>query len=712
MLKPSSDVVSKWSPKTALRGVVLLQLITKCLVIPVAWLSPCDFLEVVKGSKRCSSYHNQVLYISFACFVWGTSVLFYDYPAKLFCIWRLRRAQLRVEKFGQSDGGDSLDADHWVVGANRSFFLETSESVKTARALTVLLQGLLIPVFFCREMPFSRQDFFRGVHDVAGENGELSQLAIVSREWKNAVVQASWTVFLMPLLVILSMPTVLWSRVTEKAARECSDSGLQRMFLLPWLSFPLMLLNGLLVIAAYFIPWVENDRHSGLAMEIWFILNAVAFVGCVALLVWSRLLPDTVSVVRTCKMGLRFAQGLRRTARLLHCRVSPYPESLPVRMGSMTELTGAGHEWQRHMDSSAHQQELVVLYTCIFLWCSPEGTSAVSFSVLYASRLLAAGLLLLTRDRGYSVCAMRSQGAALGLLMDARRLARAIQGHLAGRPPAGPVPAYKATVLRMHRTLAVSYRWQPEEREVAEGVSVNMSDFQLRSLAAAVRSSGCDYVWIDKLAVPQDGGSLQRTILSRMLAVYCGAHTTLVLRTAEGGDEDRYHRRAWTVQEFCCSRELLIVTEPTDEGVGRFALDPEEEAYFVRLREEVQRSLAFCRPYWLCDPRRPLLQPDEARDAVARYTALAARTACKKPSDKVRALCPLLVNIPVENHRELVELVRVIAEKAAEGGAGGLEEPELANLALFASQPIVPRHRSREALVALPSGLPCSTKAW
>eukprot|EP00191_Tetraselmis_sp_GSL018_P000726 CAMPEP_0177603200 /NCGR_PEP_ID=MMETSP0419_2-20121207/15361_1 /TAXON_ID=582737 /ORGANISM="Tetraselmis sp., Strain GSL018" /LENGTH=364 /DNA_ID=CAMNT_0019096907 /DNA_START=1437 /DNA_END=2530 /DNA_ORIENTATION=- len=205
-------------------------------------------------------------------------------------------------------------------------------------------------------------------------------------------------------------------------------------------------------------------------------------------------------------MGLRFAQGLRRTARLLHCRVSPYPESLPVRMGSMTELTGAGHEWQRHMDSSAHQQELVVLYTCIFLWCSPEGTSAVSFSVLYASRLLAAGLLLLTRDRGYSVCAMRSQGAALGLLMDARRLARAIQGHLAGRPPAGPVPAYKATVLRMHRTLAVSYRWQPEEREVAEGVSVNMSDFQLRSLAAAVRSSGCDYVWIDKLAVPQDGG--------------------------------------------------------------------------------------------------------------------------------------------------------------------------------------------------------------
>jgi len=546
-------VVSKWSPKTALRGVVLLQLITKCLVIPVAWLSPCDFLEVVKGSKRCSSYHNQVLYISFACFVWGTSVLFYDYPAKLFCIWRLRRAQLRVEKFGQSDGGDSLDADHWVVGANRSFFLETSESVKTARALTVLLQGLLIPVFFCREMPFSRQDFFRGVHDVAGENGELSQLAIVSREWKNAVVQASWTVFLMPLLVILSMPTVLWSRVTEKAARECSDSGLQRMFLLPWLSFPLMLLNGLLVIAAYFIPWVENDRHSGLAMEIWFILNAVAFVGCVALLVWSRLLPDTVSVVRTCKMGLRFAQGLRRTARLLHCRVSPYPESLPVRMGSMTELTGAGHEWQRHMDSSAHQQELVVLYTCIFLWSSPDGTTFFGFVSMYLGRLLAMSLLLLTRDWGYSVTAMRSKGAGLGLLMHAKQFSRAIEAHLSGTPFAGEVPAYQGTVLRLHRTLAVSYRWQPQERQVTEGVSVNMSDFQLRSLVDAIRSTGCDYVWIDKLAVPQDGGFLQRTILSRMLAVYCGAHVTLVMRTAESGELNRYHQRTWTVQVCCLS---------------------------------------------------------------------------------------------------------------------------------------------------------------
>jgi len=98
----------------------------------------------------------------------------------------------------------------------------------------------------------------------------------------------------------------------------------------------------------------------------------------------------------------------------------------------------------------------------------------------------------------------------------------------------------------MEATLAVSYRWQDTEVEVCPGLALNMSQWQMEQLLAALRDTTCFYVWIDRLSVPQKASELQNTLLSRMMATYASARETLVLRSLEKSGS-RYHQRAWCV---------------------------------------------------------------------------------------------------------------------------------------------------------------------
>ena len=58
-------------------------------------------------------------------------------------------------------------------------------------------------------------------------------------------------------------------------------------------------------------------------------------------------------------------------------------------------------------------------------------------------------------------------------------------------------------------------RWQPTEVNVCPGLTLNMSRWQLAELEKALAASSCLYVWIDRVAVPQHAGDLQRTLLAR-----------------------------------------------------------------------------------------------------------------------------------------------------------------------------------------------------
>lgn len=74
-----------------------------------------------------------------------------------------------------------------------------------------------------------------------------------------------------------------------------------------------------------------------------------------------------------------------------------------------------------------------------------------------------------------------------------------------------------------------------------------------------------------------------------------------------------------------------------------------------------------CRPYWLwrigMKRGETVLSEQQARAIFTRYHELAAATTCSEPMDKIRALCPLLANMPVESHDELLDLLREIASQ-------------------------------------------------
>lgn len=84
---------------------------------------------------------------------------------------------------------------------------------------------------------------------------------------------------------------------------------------------------------------------------------------------------------------------------------------------------------------------------------------------LYVGRVLALLLLFISRDWEADMDELQQpEGAGFGLLVDARRLAAALQAHLTGVPlRRARMPRYKGTLLRMQETLAVSYRWHDED---------------------------------------------------------------------------------------------------------------------------------------------------------------------------------------------------------------------------------------------------------
>ena len=218
-------------------------------------------------------------------------------------------------------------------------------------------------------------------------------------------------------------------------------------------------------------------------------------------------------------------------------------------------------------------------------------------------------------------------------------------------------------------TLAVSYRWQAERRAIGKTTFINMSDFQMRALLKVMSKVSHMYVWIDVLAVYQQPGELQRTLLTRMMAVYCGAHLTVGIRTPEE-PKSRYHQRAWTLQEYCIANNLVIVDEtPPVPGIRAISSSSQMEVatvaeieFFRRLRAEVQRDVQDCRPFWLYGGFTSATPLQSIRKLSKRYHQLCGIVNCLNEEDKLRALVPILASVPVATQAELVQLLEQAAE--------------------------------------------------
>jgi hypothetical protein len=219
-------------------------------------------------------------------------------------------------------------------------------------------------------------------------------------------------------------------------------------------------------------------------------------------------------------------------------------------------------------------------------------------------------------------------------------------------------------------------------------VGLNMSRWQRQQLLAGIRDSPHPYVWLDALSIPaalllsrghaspeQDSWlhALSNTLLTRMMAVYAAGASTIVLRSSEP-DGGRYHQRAWTMQEFCGSR---FITVRSEDGANQVPYTREEDSDFTKMRRSIKRNMTSALPLWgqrLLDA----VESGKSKAAKAREDALIrgveafakaqAKVTCQEPLDKVRALLPMFLNSPVQDAKELRDLVQMGMKLATEGG--------------------------------------------
>ena len=460
----------------------------------------------------------------------------------------------------------------------------------------------------------------------------------------------------MTCVISFGTPTAVWSPVVQRAVSQIAAGrcGIRTLILLPWLIIPGLAAGTFMTFFAINAEYnIHSPPPSGAAMMTQTVVGIAELLYILAL-VTGMLAPNSFAV-----QSLDDQQQQQQGGRL--------------RRGTRPSRRRWIVMWRRIrgsllcVEASAERRRTVFLYVSQFIWSSYPMDKTTA-AVLWAIRLVSLVAVVATRDVVMSFARLRNHpDAGFGLVINSRHMAAALEHACDKRGPryTGPLDTYKASMWRMPNTIAVSYRWQMGTGTVIkDGVRpLNMSRWQMATLASALRSSPATYVWIDFLSVPQEPGKLQQTLLARMMATYASAGAgTVVLRTVEE-DGERYHQRAWTLQEFCSSRALSVHTEPL-EGVhdgpsaNRQSLRDEpgdlvvgqsvsatqdEESLLLSFRQEHQDCIQDCVPYWICKNDEGCLDDVSVlTPIVKKYRMLSNIVHCSMEGDKLRALFPLV----------------------------------------------------------------------
>jgi len=129
------------------------------------------------------------------------------------------------------------------------------------------------------------------------------------------------------------------------------------------------------------------------------------------------------------------------------------------------------------------------------------------------------------------------------------------------------------------------------------------------------------------------------------------------------------------LQEYCNARSLTVVTQPATEAsaeMGYLAVTGDEEVFSAEMRAWHKARADLCSPYWLHGGVAGEQAKENIRSGLERFQSLSVRLVCKIPADKIRALYPLLFNIPCDNHVELQQLVRDVASVLGEVNIGSM----------------------------------------
>mmetsp|Transcript_14752 Transcript_14752/g.35136 ORF Transcript_14752/g.35136 Transcript_14752/m.35136 type:complete len:877 (+) Transcript_14752:333-2963(+) len=587
-------------------------------------------------------------------------------------LWLAKTARV-VRSWRRSQPEDCSWRSDWTAAACRSTFSETSALIKSTQRISLA---------YCAALSLLASGAFAAEGAAAGGTPAGAALGALH------AVALSANAFLVSLTAYV--PIRMWSGAALEAVEITRDRHLRRVLSSHWAALPCVVAH-LGIGASGYLRLVLERRPAGqgpisLALALGLVLTqlgATAWVlGCSP--------REAASAIRRrakrwlgCQVSPDPSAGPRRGPAGHAARVQPQPQPpLPRRrLTGVLPLTG---------DSPANgapprpllvresdcllRKKVILTFACVSFSLGSFRQAWYVTGLLLAYRLAAIVLLLLTRDEPISgFRSLRAHGAGFGLVVNSRQLREALRLHLAGGRYGAPLEKYKASLFRMTRALAVSYRWQATERCICDGLTLNMSTWQIRALHGALRSSGMDYVWIDKVSVPQRlrrQSSTQKALLARMMAVYSSAQATLCLRSIEA-EGSRYHQRAWTLQEYCAASRVQLCTElcsscaggdlQCPECMGELAVAGDEANFFDQLRKlQVTRRIK-CRPFWMYGCLSVGLGIKEAVDIVETFYDLQNRVNCENASDKVRSLYPMLTNIPVESHTELRRLVTLVS---------------------------------------------------
>eukprot|EP00873_Tetraselmis_striata_P014659 jgi/Tetstr1/434923/TSEL_023920.t1 len=569
---------------------------------------------------------------------------------------------------------------HWTLAASRGVFIETADTVMKAQTLAIAVTAVVVTVCLfpitaitvehtLLQTDKGRADWEGGIGAACGPGITLCSVAWFS---EGIVVWATAWMLMTLITVFVSTPAQLWSPVCKEAIAETRHTRLSRALWLPGIAILLGggLLAELVVLQTRFRRSVAT---SELICTMWLLSVALFLITALAL-AWLG--------------GLMAKRGADKGGAPLRTQLRSVSTPLDVQIprGGVRGWVDAALRQlsELRIEPGVRYMQGTVLTLSLFLWCTNTISwmnTAAGIAVVWISRILLLALLMFgTGEKVASFDLLKNHGTGFGLVVGAKELAEALERAADGKPPLHRrLPLYKASALRLAETMAISYRWQADEVELAEGSKVNMTKWQMVTLARTIRSSTALYVWLDHISVPQDGHrDLQKTLLARMMAVYATAHITVALRSCEV-EGSRYHQRGWTAQEYCTAPNIMVATE-SEESSAEVPFYAVEEDMMREVRAWWQQRAVHCKPFWLyggvAHMPTPLL-----RASMDKYEEVSSQVLTQQPADLLRALYPLLFHVPVENQDELVELVQEVNDRL------GRTEPILRHLITMPTAP-------------------------
>mmetsp|Transcript_14682 Transcript_14682/g.34943 ORF Transcript_14682/g.34943 Transcript_14682/m.34943 type:complete len:619 (+) Transcript_14682:395-2251(+) len=443
----------------------------------------------------------------------------------------VRASEMRQGRYLLSCAKDyGRSPSHWTAAASQGVFRESVSSIIYGHNLLAVSMTLLLVV----DTVFKLASHFSNLEDVTSEGdkdyvrktcGDGLSLCRVGWEVSYFLPWCTAVMFVTMSLSILFTPIRCWSPVTAGAVTSTNFVRMRRFvrYMIP-LSLVSLVWTCETIFASMF--WIGRGADRAF-VEAYAVTSVLNFVFEVLVLVWcsgglsQRSLP--AAPVR------RPTRGLSWTSRAeAPCLAGSFSGRWLARIRrSLVPHAHAGKWHWRDMFAAV----------CIVLFSNAELSTGIQVGGIvgvWLLRLAVLALALFFPDKTASFDDLERESTGFGLVADAPQLRAAVLAAVRGAPLDKPLRTYKASMLRMKQTLAVSYRWQPEAVPIAPGHTLNMSAWQMKAVADAIREHRVAYVWVDVLSVPQTGHHvLKMTLLSRMMAVYASAGKTLALRSVE-----------------------------------------------------------------------------------------------------------------------------------------------------------------------------------